>query len=80
MGSSGRTGGWTSTGGPVEDGRRAYGAGYARRMPQLVLLRHGQSQWNADNLFTGWYDVDLTERGRVRGPGGRPAAGRRPGP
>jgi 2,3-bisphosphoglycerate-dependent phosphoglycerate mutase len=32
-------------------------------MPQLVLLRHGQSRWNAENLFTGWYDVDLTERG-----------------
>ena len=32
-------------------------------MPQLVLLRHGQSQWNADNLFTGWYDVDLTAHG-----------------
>ncbi|MGO8869813.1 MAG: 2,3-diphosphoglycerate-dependent phosphoglycerate mutase [Acidimicrobiales bacterium] len=32
-------------------------------MPLLVLLRHGQSQWNADNLFTGWHDVDLTELG-----------------
>jgi len=32
-------------------------------MPQLVLLRHGQSLWNAENLFTGWHDVDLTERG-----------------
>jgi len=32
-------------------------------MPQLVLLRHGQSRWNADNLFTGWFDVDLTELG-----------------
>jgi 2,3-bisphosphoglycerate-dependent phosphoglycerate mutase len=32
-------------------------------MPQLVLLRHGQSRWNAENLFTGWYDVDLTEQG-----------------
>ncbi len=32
-------------------------------MPQLVLLRHGQSLWNAENLFTGWYDVDLTELG-----------------
>ena len=32
-------------------------------MPQLVLLRHGQSLWNAENLFTGWYDVDLTEQG-----------------
>jgi 2,3-bisphosphoglycerate-dependent phosphoglycerate mutase len=32
-------------------------------MPQLVVLRHGQSRWNADNLFTGWYDVDLTGPG-----------------
>ena len=32
-------------------------------MPTLVLLRHGQSTWNAENLFTGWHDVDLTERG-----------------
>ena len=30
----------------------------------LVLLRHGQSQWNLENLFTGWVDVDLTEKGR----------------
>ena len=34
-------------------------------MPQLVLLRHGQSRWNADNLFTGWHDVDLTEQGEA---------------
>ncbi len=34
-------------------------------MPQLVLLRHGQSQWNAENLFTGWVDVDLTELGQA---------------
>ncbi len=36
----------------------------------LVLLRHGESQWNAKNLFTGWVDVDLTDKGRdeaVRG-------------
>ncbi len=32
-------------------------------MSQLVLLRHGQSLWNAQNLFTGWYDVDLSEQG-----------------
>lgn len=31
---------------------------------QLVLLRHGQSQWNLENRFTGWVDVDLTETGR----------------
>lgn len=30
----------------------------------LILLRHGESQWNAKNLFTGWVDVDLTEKGR----------------
>jgi len=30
---------------------------------RLVLLRHGQSQWNLENRFTGWADVDLTEQG-----------------
>ncbi|MGH9186201.1 MAG: phosphoglyceromutase [Acidimicrobiales bacterium] len=30
----------------------------------LILLRHGQSTWNAENLFTGWYDADLSELGR----------------
>jgi 2,3-bisphosphoglycerate-dependent phosphoglycerate mutase len=30
----------------------------------LILLRHGQSQWNQENRFTGWADVDLTENGR----------------
>jgi 2,3-bisphosphoglycerate-dependent phosphoglycerate mutase len=32
-------------------------------MPTLVLLRHGQSQWNLENRFTGWWDIDLTEKG-----------------
>ena len=32
-------------------------------MPQLVLIRHGQSQWNLENRFTGWWDVDLSEQG-----------------
>ena len=32
-------------------------------MPTLVLLRHGQSEWNLENRFTGWWDVDLTEQG-----------------
>ncbi len=39
-------------------------------MPTLILLRHGQSDWNRKNLFTGWVDVDLTEVGEfeaVRG-------------
>ena len=33
-------------------------------MKQLVLVRHGQSTWNLDNRFTGWVDVDLSDRGR----------------
>ena len=33
-------------------------------MPTLVLIRHGQSQWNKENRFTGWADVDLSELGR----------------
>jgi 2,3-bisphosphoglycerate-dependent phosphoglycerate mutase len=32
-------------------------------MPSLVLLRHGQSQWNLENRFTGWWDVGLTDKG-----------------
>ena len=39
-------------------------------MSTLILLRHGRSDWNEKNLFTGWVDVDLIERGRqeaVRG-------------
>jgi len=34
-------------------------------MTKLVLLRHGESEWNAKNLFTGWVDVDLSEKGRA---------------
>jgi 2,3-bisphosphoglycerate-dependent phosphoglycerate mutase len=33
-------------------------------MPELVLLRHGESDWNRENRFTGWTDVDLSEKGR----------------
>ena len=32
-------------------------------MPTLILVRHGQSQWNLENRFTGWWDADLTDRG-----------------
>ena len=34
-------------------------------MGTLILLRHGESEWNAKNLFTGWVDVALTEKGRA---------------
>ena len=34
-------------------------------MIKLVLLRHGESQWNRENRFTGWYDVDLSDQGRT---------------
>ena len=32
-------------------------------MINLILIRHGQSQWNLENRFTGWYDADLTQKG-----------------
>ena len=34
-------------------------------MPTLVLIRHGQSVWNLENRFTGWWDVDLTRQGEI---------------
>lgn len=34
-------------------------------MPTLILTRHGQSQWNLENRFTGWWDADLTEKGEA---------------
>ena len=39
-------------------------------MPQLVLIRHGQSAWNLENRFTGWWDVGLTRAGRGGGDAG----------
>src|SRR5690554_4595722 len=54
-------------GGPVGARRRiipALATGYFAMMHKLVLLRHGQSVWNLENLFTGWTDVDLSEQGR----------------
>ena len=35
-------------------------------MPTLILLRHGQSQWNLEDRFTGWVDVDLTPEGEAQ--------------
>src|SRR5664279_5585794 len=34
-------------------------------VPTLILLRHGESAWNQKNLFTGWVDVDLTDKGET---------------
>ena len=34
-------------------------------MHRLVVVRHGESTWNEENRFTGWTDVDLTEKGRA---------------
>jgi len=39
--------------------------GQGLRMIKVVLLRHGESIWNKENLFTGWTDVDLSERGKA---------------
>ena len=34
-------------------------------MYKLVLLRHGESEWNLENRFTGWTDVDLSKKGEI---------------
>jgi len=41
-------------------------------MPILILVRHGESEWNERNLFTGWYDCDLTDLGRRQAAGAGP--------
>ena len=42
-------------------------------MYKLVLLRHGESDWNKENRFTGWTDVDLSEKGRQEAKAGAEA-------
>ena len=49
-------------------------AGCDWRPHTLVLLRHGESEWNAKNLFTGWVDVDLTAKGEAEARARRRAA------
>ena len=54
----------------------------ARDMARLILLRHGESEWNQQNRFAGWSDIDLTERGvaqAVRAGGLLRERGLRPG-
>ena len=34
-------------------------------MNNLILVRHGQSEWNLENRFTGWVDVDLAAKGKL---------------
>jgi 2,3-bisphosphoglycerate-dependent phosphoglycerate mutase len=48
-------------------------------MLDLILLRHGQSTWNAENLFTGWVDVDLTELGEAEARDGGKLLAEEPG-
>ena len=35
-------------------------------MPHLILIRHGQSEWNLEKKFTGWVDIDLTGQGNLK--------------
>lgn len=49
----------------MESESRNYRMASMRKTFSLVLLRHGQSQWNLENRFTGWVDVDLTPQGRA---------------
>jgi 2,3-bisphosphoglycerate-dependent phosphoglycerate mutase len=50
-------------GAPASDGDRGSGGTKSPGL-KLVLLRHGESTWNKENRFTGWTDVDLTDKGR----------------
>ena len=34
-------------------------------MTKIIIIRHGQSLWNAENRFTGWVDSDLSEKGKA---------------
>ncbi len=52
---------------------------YHAEVLDLVLLRHGQSSWNAKNLFTGWVDVDLTEEGKAEAVAGGQLLAAEPG-
>jgi 2,3-bisphosphoglycerate-dependent phosphoglycerate mutase len=54
---------FSKIGGPVRASMRAMATGKAEH--QLVLLRHGESTWNDKNLFTGWYDCPLSEKGKL---------------
>ena len=40
-------------------------------MYEIVLIRHGESVWNKENRFTGWFDVDLTDTGVQQAKTGR---------
>src|SRR5258706_13587643 len=48
---------------PISSKLRLRFMGTDRRPGTLILLRHGQSTWNLENLFTGWHDVPLSEGG-----------------
>src|SRR3954471_5446059 len=52
---------WPPSAPPRRSGKR--GRRPALPMPTLVLIRHGQSAWNLENRFTGWWDVDITDKG-----------------
>ncbi len=58
--------------------RLSAGPTYDRTVLDLVLIRHGQSAWNAENLFTGWVDVDLTVAGEDEARAGGELLARRP--
>ena len=55
--------GFTKPMGPVRASMRSMSM--AKAEYQLVLLRHGQSTWNNENKFTGWYDCPLSDNGRI---------------
>src|ERR1039458_1847368 len=56
--------------GAFDPARTAARADKLGPMATLVLLRHGESAWNAEGLFTGWVDVGLSERGAAEAASG----------
>ena len=52
-------------------GRKAFRQESCMAVSKLVLVRHGESNWNLENRFTGWTDVDLSDKGREEAEGGR---------
>ena len=55
---------WARSTETVRPPRWVYKPAEVRVPGKLILVRHGQSIWNVENLFTGWHDVDLSEQGR----------------
>ena len=46
-------------------GRLACQSNFPKMVFKIVMVRHGESEWNKENRFCGWFDAELSERGRI---------------